>query len=132
MRKKLSNVGRLPEDDVEFVEVLREVGKNLEDELWEEGCSHRKSPEPKNPKKSSRSSEVKDHNSSYRVNKKTGKKGDKGEKGDKGSNAKKEQRYKTKEDATKGVDPNWSTSDSRITIVLPAENRTIAGSNAVG
>jgi hypothetical protein len=105
MRKKLSNVGRLPEDDVEFVEVLREVGKNLEDELREEGRSHRKSPEPKNPKKSSRSSEVKDHNSSYRVNKKTGKKGDKGEKGDKGSNAKKEQRYKTKEDATKGVDP---------------------------
>jgi hypothetical protein len=98
-------VGRLPEDDVEFVEVLREVGKNLEDELREEGRSHRKSPEPKNPKKSSRSSEVKDHNSSYRVNKKTGKKGDKGEKGDKGSNAKKEQRYKTKEDATKGVDP---------------------------
>jgi hypothetical protein len=105
MRKKLSNVGRLPEDDVEFVEVLREVGKNLEDELREEGRSHRKSPEPKNPKKSSRSSEVKDHNSSYRVNKKTGKKGDKGDKGDKGSNTKKEQRYKTKEDATKGVDP---------------------------
>lgn len=105
MRKKLSNVGRLPEDDVEFVEVLREVGKNLEDELREEGRSHRKSPEPKNPKKNPRSSEVKDHNSSHRVNKKTGKKGDKGEKGDKGSGAKKEQRYKTKEDATKGVDP---------------------------
>lgn len=105
MRKKLSNVGRLPEDDVEFVEVLREVGKNLEDELREEGRSHRKSPEPKNPKKNSRSSEVKDHNSSHRVNKKTGRKGDKGEKGDKGSGTKKEQRYKTKEDATKGVDP---------------------------
>jgi hypothetical protein len=105
MRKKLSNVGRLPEDDVEFVEVLREVGKKLEDELQEEGRSHRKSSEPQNPKKSSRSTEVKDHNSSYRVNKKTGKMGDKGDKGDKGSNAKKEQSYKTKEDATKGVDP---------------------------
>jgi hypothetical protein len=98
-------VGRLPEDDVEFVEVLREVGKNLEDQLREEGRSHRKSPKTKNPKKSSRSSEVKDHNSSYRVNKKTGKKGDKGEKGDKGANAKKEERYETWEDATKGVDP---------------------------
>jgi len=29
MKKKLSNMGRLPEDDVKFVEVLREVGKNL-------------------------------------------------------------------------------------------------------
>jgi len=31
MKKKLSNVGQLPEDDIEFVEVLRDVGKNLED-----------------------------------------------------------------------------------------------------
>jgi hypothetical protein len=75
MRKKLSNVGRLPEEDVEFVEVLREVGKHLEDERREEGHSHRKSLEPKNPKKSSRSSEVMDHNFSYRVNNKTGEKG---------------------------------------------------------
>jgi hypothetical protein len=105
MKKKLSNVGRLPEDDIEFVEVLREVGKNLEDEVKEEARSQRKSPEPKNPKKHSRSHEVKDHNASHRVNKKTSKKYEKGDKGDKGSSAKKDQRYKTKEDATKGVDP---------------------------
>lgn len=105
MRKKLSNVGRLPEDNIEFVEVLREVGKNLEDEVKEEACSQRKSPEPKNPKKHSRSHEVTDHNASHRVNKKTSKKYKKGDKGDKGSSVKKEQCYKTKEDATKGVDP---------------------------
>jgi len=50
MKKKLSNVGWLSEDDIEFVEVLREVGKNLEDEVKEENHSHRKSPEPKKPK----------------------------------------------------------------------------------
>jgi len=38
---------RLPEDDIEFVEVLWEVGKNLEDEIKEENHSHRKSPQPK-------------------------------------------------------------------------------------
>ena len=103
--KKLSNVGRLPEDDIEFVEVLREVGKNLEDEVKEENRSHRKSPEPKNPKKTPGSKEVKDHNSSHRVNKKTGKKSDKGDRSDKGSSAKKKQRYKMKDDATKGVNP---------------------------
>jgi len=105
MKKKLSNVGQLPEDDIEFVEVLREVGKNLEDEVKEENRSHRKSPEPKNPKKTPGSKEVKDHNSSHQVNKKPGKKSNKGDRSDKGSSAKKKQHYKTKEDATKGVDP---------------------------
>jgi len=84
--------------------MLREVGKNLEDEVKEENRSHRKSPEPKNPKKIPGSKEVKDHNSSHRVNKKTGKKSDKADRSDKGSSAKKEQHYKTKEDAIKGVD----------------------------
>jgi len=42
IKKKLSNVGRLPEDDIEFLEVLQEVGKNLEDEVKEENRSHRK------------------------------------------------------------------------------------------
>jgi len=48
---------------------------------------------------------VKDHNSSPWVNKKTRKKRDRGDRSDKGSSAKKEQHYKTKDDATKGVDP---------------------------
>jgi len=105
MKKKLSNVGRLQEDDIEFVEVRREVGKNLEDKVKEENRSHQKSPEPKNPKKTPGSKEVKDHNSSHQVNKKTGKKSDKGDRTNKGSSAKKEQHYKTKDGATKGVDP---------------------------
>jgi len=84
--------------------MLREVGKNLKDEVKEENRSHPKSPEPKNSKKTPGSKEVKDHNSSHGVNKKTGKKSDKGDQSDKGSSAKKEQRYKTKEDALKGVD----------------------------
>jgi len=105
MKKKLSNVGWLPEEDIEFLEVLRDVGKNLEDKVKQEYGSHRKSPEPKNPKKTPGSQEVKDHNSLHHVNKKTGKKSDKGDRSDKESSAKKKQRYKTKDDATKGVDP---------------------------
>jgi len=105
MKKKLSNVGWLPEDDIEFIEELWEVGKNLQNEVKEENRSHRKLPEPKNPKKTPGSKEVKNHNSSHWVNKKTGKKGDKGDQSDKGSSAKKEQRYEMKEDITKGVDP---------------------------
>jgi len=105
MKKKLSKVGWLPEDDIEFVEVLREVGKNLDDEVKEENRSHRKSPEPKNPKKTPGSKGVKDHNSSHQVNKKTGIKSNKGDRSDKGSSAKKEQCYKMKDDAAKGVDP---------------------------
>jgi len=85
--------------------VLQEVGENLGGKVKEENSSHRKSPEPKNTKKTPGSKEVKDHNSSHRINKKSGKKSDKGDQGDKGSSAKKEQRYKTKDDATKGVDP---------------------------
>jgi len=65
MKKKLSNMVRLPEDNIEFVEVPLEVGKNLEDEVKEENRSHRKSPEPKDPKKPPGSNQVKDHNSSY-------------------------------------------------------------------
>ena len=105
MKKKLPNVGRLPEDDIEFVEVLWEVRKNLEDEVKEENRSHRKSPEPKKPKKTPGSKEVKDHNSSHRVNKKPGKKSDKEDRSDKGSSTKMEQCYKTKQDTPKGVDP---------------------------
>jgi len=105
MKKKLSNVGRLPEDDIEFVEVLSEVGNNLKNKVKEENRSQQKSPEPKNPKKTPGSKEVKDHNSSYRANKKTGKKSDRGDRSDKGSSAKKEQCYKTKDDTTNGVDP---------------------------
>jgi len=106
MKKKLSNVEQLPEDDVEFVEVLQEVGKNLEDKVKEENCSHRKLPESKNPKKAPGSKEVKYHNSSHQVNKKTRKKSDKGDRDNKGSSVKKEQRYKMKDDATMGVYPN--------------------------
>jgi len=90
MKKKLSNVGRLPDDDIEFVEVRGEVGKNLEVKVKEENRSHRKSPEPKNPKKTPWSKVVKDHNSSHRVNKKTWKKSDKRDRSDKGSSATKE------------------------------------------
>jgi len=104
MKKKLSNVGWLPEDDIEFIEVLWEVGKNLQNEVKEENRSHRKLPVPKNPKKTPGSKEVKDHNSSHWVNKKSGKRGDKRDQSDKGSSTKKEQRYEMKEDITKGVD----------------------------
>ena len=79
MKKKLSNVGWLSDDDIKFVEVLQEVGKNLEDKVKEENRSHRKSSEPKNLKKTPGSKEVKDHNASHRVNKKTRKKSDKGD-----------------------------------------------------
>ena len=94
--KKLSNVGRLPEDDIEFVEVRWEVGKNLEVKVKEENRSHRKSPEPKYPKKTPWFKVVKDHNSSHWVNKKTRKNSNKRDRSDKGSSATKKQRYKTK------------------------------------
>jgi len=96
MKKKLSNVGRLPEDDIEFVEVRWEVGKNLEVKVKEENRSHRKSPEPKYPKKTPWFKVVKDHNSSHWVNKKTRKNSNKRDRSDKGSSATKKQRYKTK------------------------------------
>jgi hypothetical protein len=76
--------------------------------------------------------EVKDHNSSYEVNKKTGRKGDKGDKGDEGSNAKKEQHYKTKENATTGVDPKLVEKRFKNNDFLACGKPTITGPNAVG
>ena len=54
MKKKLSNVGQLSEDDIEFVEVLWKVGKNLEDEVKQENRSHQKLPDQKKLKENPR------------------------------------------------------------------------------
>jgi len=132
MKKKLSNVGRLPEDDIEFVEVLWEVGKNLEDKVKEENGSHRKSPEPTNPKRTPGSKEVKDHNSSHRVNKKTRKKSDKGDRGDKGSTRRRSNATRRRMTQPRGSTPSWLKNVSRITIASHVGNQTIAGSNARG